>query len=50
MNSSLDRALKNWDFMAIANNNGRKEVNMPTQIKVLYTPTKYQIKVRRENV
>ena len=49
MNSNLDKALKNWDFMAIAELNGRKEVKMPTQIKVLYTPTKYQIKVRRGN-
>jgi len=49
MSKELDEALKNWDFMAIAKYNGRKEVKMPTQIKVLYTPTQYQIKVRRGN-
>lgn len=46
MSKDLDEALKNWDFYNIAKLNG-KEVKMPTRIRVLYTPTKYQIKVRR---
>lgn len=48
MSKDLDEALKIWDFYSIAKLNG-KEVKVPTQIKVLYTPTKYQIKVRRDN-
>lgn len=47
MSKDLDEALKNWDFYSIAKLNGRKEVIMPRQIRVLYTPTKYQIKVKR---
>lgn len=49
MNNELNEALRKWDFYSIAKLSGRKEVPMPTQIKVLYTPTKYQIKVRRDN-
>lgn len=46
MDYSLDKALKNWDFYNIAKLNG-KEVKMPRPITVCYTPTQYQIKVRR---
>lgn len=49
MNSNLDKALKNWDFYTIAKLNGQKEVTMSRPITVLYTPTKYQIKVRMGN-
>lgn len=44
---NLDKALKNWDFYNIAKLNG-KEVKVPRPITVLYTPTKYQIKVGRK--
>lgn len=46
MDYNLDEALKNWDFYSIAKLNG-KEVKVPRPITVCYTPTKYQIKVRR---
>lgn len=47
--NSLDKAIQVGDFNTIAGVlfNGRKEVNMPRPIQVLYTPTKYQIKVKR---
>lgn len=47
MSKDLDEALRTWDFYNIAKLNG-KEVNMPRPITVLYTPTKYQIKVGRK--
>lgn len=46
MDYNLDEALRTWDFYNIAKLNG-KEVKMPRPITVLYTPTKYQIKIRR---
>lgn len=46
MSKDLDEALRTWDFYSIAKLSGREEVIMPRQIQVLYTPTKYQIKVR----
>lgn len=47
MSKDLDEALKSWDFYSIAKLNGQQEVKMPRPITVLYTPTQYQIKVRR---
>lgn len=47
MSNDFDEALKNWDFYNIAKLNGQKEVKMPRPITVCYTPTQYQIKVRR---
>lgn len=46
MNKDLDEALRIWDFYSIAKLNG-KEVKVPRPIAVCYTPTQYQIKVRR---
>lgn len=46
MTKDLDEALRTWDFYSIAKLNGR-EVKMPRPIAVCYTPTQYQIKVRR---
>lgn len=46
----MDNAIKSHDFNQIAGIMfGYKEVKMPRPITVLYTPTKYQIKVRRGN-
>ena len=48
MSNDFDKALRTWDFYSIAKLNGQKEVKMPRPITVLYTPTKYQIKVGRK--
>lgn len=48
MNKGLDEALRTWDFYSIAKLNGQQEVKVPRPITVLYTPTKYQIKVGRK--
>lgn len=48
MSNDLDEALRTWDFYSIAKLNGREEVKVPRQISVVYTPTKYQITVRRK--
>lgn len=47
MSKNLDEALRTWDFYSIAKLNGQEEVKMSRQIKVLYTPAQYQIKVRK---
>lgn len=45
----LDNAIKSNDFNTIAGLMfGVKEVKMPRQISVVYTPTKYQITIRRK--